>query len=670
MARGDPVAGAKHYRSGVEVVEGHLGDVGGDVIEVGAAGACVTGYDDAAGLLHGLKHLVVVERNEGARVDDLGLHSILLLQDVGGLKGAVQCGADGEERHILADSLDIRLTDRNLIIFLRHTAFVEHLALVVNPLAFKEYHRVGALERGVHQALRVIRSDREADLESRNMAAQRGPVLRVLGTVLRADGHAYDNRHLQDVAGHRLPLRKLIEYLVSAAAEEVAVHDLRNHTATAHGITDGGSDNRGLGDRGIEQTMIRQSLGQSSIDCESAAPLTVLLAVGDEGGILVEAVNDCLEYSVPDVECLHLAGRLAVLVEVEPGLAGNLLHARVLLKRHVHVRLRVAQGVNALVGEHHVAQKLALLHKIHTWRKLGVDGKLVAIEYVGVDLGADSVESGLVGHPGLFQPLAESDDAVLLLPGLDLLLCTVRRLVARRVSAVTVGDDIQKSGAFLFKQIGLLAVERVDDGERIVAVHPFGVHGVGLETCAKAGREGVAHGLALGLAAHRVLVVHHVEENRKSALHVAFPKGVELVHGGECHALKHRASGHRSVTEVGDDDAFLAVDLLVESGSHGNRAGTAHNGVVRVDSERSEERVHRSAQTLVEAGRAGENLGHRSVEQEADSEFLGVLPVVGFPGHVQGGAAPELLHHLLQFILRKNLDGAESLGENLTVGAV
>ena len=238
------------------------------------------------------------------------------------------------------------------------------------------------------------------------------------------------------------------------------------------------------------------------------------------------------------------------------------------------------------------------------------------------------------------------------------------------MSAVTVGDDIQKSGAFLFKQIGLLAVERVDDGKRIVTVHPFGVHGVGLETGAQAGRESVAHGLALGLAAHRVLVVHHVEENRKSALHVAFPKGVELVHGGECHALKHRASGHRSVTEVGDDDAFLAVDLLVESGSHGNRAGTADDGVVRVDSERSEERVHRSAKALVEAGRAGEYLRHRPVKQETDSEFPGVLAVVSLLGHIKGGAAPELLHHLLQFILRKNLDGAESLGENLTVGAV
>ncbi len=416
--------------------------------------------------------------------------------------------------------------------------------------------------------------------------------------------------------------------------------------------------------------MIWQSLGQSSVDSESAAPLTVLLTVSDQRGILVETIGHSLEYSVPDVVGLHLAGRLAVLVEVEPGLAGDLLHTRILLQRHIHVRLRVAEGIDALVGEHHVAQKLALLHEIHSRRELRVDGKFIALEYVGVNLLADSVKGGLISHTCILQFLTEGYDAVFLLPSLDLLLCTVGRLVARRVATVTVGDNIQKRWALLLKQIGLLAVESVDDGERIVTVHPFSIHGIGLESGSKTCWEHITHRLALCLATHSVLVVHHVEENRQSALHVTFPKSVELIHRGECHALKNRSAGHRPVTEVGDNNALLAVNFLVQSGSHGDRAGTAHDGVVRVYSERGEERVHRSAETLVETGRAGEDLGHRSVEQETDSEFLDILPFVSLLGHVQGGSAPELLHDLLQFSLRKDLNRTQSLGEDLTVRTV
>ena len=80
--------------------------------------------------------------------------------------------------------------------------------------------------------------------------------------------------------------------------------------------------------------------------------------------------------------------------------------------------------------------------------------------------------------------------------------------------------------------------------------------------------------------------------------------------------------------------------------------------------------MHRSAKTLVESGRAGEDLGHRSVEQEADSEFLGVIAFVSLLGHIKSSATPELLHNLLQFLLRKDLDGTQTLGENLTVGTV
>ena len=79
--------------------------------------------------------------------------------------------------------------------------------------------------------------------------------------------------------------------------------------------------------------------------------------------------------------------------------------------------------------------------------------------------------------------------------------------------------------------------------------------------------------------------------------------------------------------------------------------------------------MHRAAESLVEAGGAGEDLGHRTVEQEADSEFLG-RALEAFLRDGDGGSVPEFVHDLLKLGIRKNLDGAESLGEDFAVGAV
>ena len=51
VARSDPIAGAKHHRSGVKIIKRHLGDIGCQIVKIGTAGAGVTGDDDSAGLL-------------------------------------------------------------------------------------------------------------------------------------------------------------------------------------------------------------------------------------------------------------------------------------------------------------------------------------------------------------------------------------------------------------------------------------------------------------------------------------------------------------------------------------------------------------------------------------------------------------------------------------------
>ena len=133
------------------------------------------------------------------------------------------------------------------------------------------------------------------------------------------------------------------------------------------------------------------------------------------------------------------------------------------------------------------------------------------------------------------------------------------------MSAVTVGDHVEKARSEFLLEEGLLAAVCVDDCERVVSVHALRVPCLRVEAGAHACRIGVTHGLAPGLSAHGVLVVHNVDHQRKTALHIAFPEGLELVHGCEGHTFEDRTAGHCAVAEVSYDYALLAVDLLEES---------------------------------------------------------------------------------------------------------
>ena len=65
--------------------------------------------------------------------------------------------------------------------------------------------------------------------------------------------------------------------------------------AAFQGVADGGADDGAFGDRRVEQAVVGQRLGQAAIDGERAAPVAVLLAVGDQRRVDVEAVEDRLE---------------------------------------------------------------------------------------------------------------------------------------------------------------------------------------------------------------------------------------------------------------------------------------------------------------------------------------------------------------------------------------
>ena len=234
----------------------------------------------------------------------------------------------------------------------------------------------------------------------------------------------------------------------------------------------------------------------------------------------------------------------------------------------------------------------------------------------------------------------------------------------------TIGHDVEQDGAFVILDQLHLALVRVDDSQRVPAVDTLGVHLARGDACAETGGHIVGHGFAHGLAAHAVEVIKDVEDDGQTALAAFFPEGLELVHGGEVHGLVNRAAAEGRIADVADDDALLVVVLLVQRSARCDRSGAADDGVVRVDAERQEERVHGAAHAVMEAVFTGKDLGDGAIEQEADGQLLDVAGVGKLLDSCEGLAAEEAFHGLHQLFVGELVDAAEALGQDLGVASV
>jgi len=257
-------------------------------------------------------------------------------------------------------------------------------------------------------------------------------------------------------------------------------------------------------------------------------------------------------------------------------------------------------------------------------------------------------------------------------PGILLLLGAVGVGIGRRVAGVAVGDGLQKDRALLVFQDLELSGHGLDHGHRVVAIDPFGMHLVRVDTGADAGDKVIAHGLAAGLATHRVLVVHDVEHQGQAALHLVIPEQAVLVHRRQHQAFPDRAAGHRAVADIGDDHARLAVDFLIQGRADRDVSRATDNGVVGVDAKRQEEGMHRAAQALVEAGLLGKDLGQRAVDEEIDRQLTHrlALAFVGLFDDFPGGTIEEALHDCQQIRLAHLVDRGQALGQDLAVASV
>ena len=114
--------------------------------------------------------------------------------------------------------------------------------------------------QGQH-AFGIVGGGWKHDLETGDVRAERGPILRMLRPIFRADRDAQHQRHLQDPGAHRLPLGHLVKDFIAGAAHKVTIHQLGHDAPTAERITNRGADNRRFGDWRVKEAVIGQQFG-------------------------------------------------------------------------------------------------------------------------------------------------------------------------------------------------------------------------------------------------------------------------------------------------------------------------------------------------------------------------------------------------------------------------
>ena len=223
--------------------------------------------DEPTGVLEALVDGLVIERREGARVDEIGGDAVGR-ECIERLLGERHHTADRDHRDMLALAHERRFAERDRVVALRDRAFAR-----VERLVLEEHHRVVVADRREHQALGIVGVGGHDHLEARHGGDQRVHRLAVLRAHVHASagGGADDDGAGGLAAEHVAELRGLVEDLIEAHTEEIREHELGHRTHAGERRAIGGADDRGLGDRGVDHAVLAELRQQAFGDPEHPA---------------------------------------------------------------------------------------------------------------------------------------------------------------------------------------------------------------------------------------------------------------------------------------------------------------------------------------------------------------------------------------------------------------
>src|SRR6266851_1619916 len=274
----------------VEVVEAPLlharCDLGGHSVSRPA----FLDHDAPARLAHRVHDRRPVDGTDRAQVDHLRV-DVLLFQLLRRLVGQHGHPRDADDRDIRAGAAQRRLAQRRGVVAGRHVPFD-----VVEAQRLEEHHRVVGADRRLEHSLRVLRSRRRDDEQTRDQAVEDLEAVGVLRgqLVARAAGHPDHHRHLDLAAEHVADLGRVVHDLVVGDQGEVDRHHLDHRPQPEHRRADRRADDDlfsdGCVDHALRAELVEQSLG----DAVSATELADVLPDQVDRVVALHLLAECL----------------------------------------------------------------------------------------------------------------------------------------------------------------------------------------------------------------------------------------------------------------------------------------------------------------------------------------------------------------------------------------
>ena len=279
---GRGIDGADAFDRGVEVVKGVVLNEGRDLSRNAAERFGLIDKDRTVGFFDAVDDGVLVERADGAEVDDLGVDVVLRLEFFRGFESVEHTATVGDEGNVGALAFDVGFSERNgevAVGRIGHVAFDP-----VEKSVLHEVDRIVVANRGFHEAFGVSGGGRRADLEPGEGGKKAFGSVRMSRADIGAavGGSSHHDGAVDQAARHVAHAGRVVDQLVKGNGVKGPKHEFHHGADPQHGSTDAHADEAGLGDWGVDDAFVAPLVPEPLGDLVGAVVLSDFLAHEDD----------------------------------------------------------------------------------------------------------------------------------------------------------------------------------------------------------------------------------------------------------------------------------------------------------------------------------------------------------------------------------------------------
>ena len=276
-------------------------DPGGELAAEAAGQGGLVEDEGAGGFPDGSGDGGVVQRSEGAQVDDLGVDAHLL----DGPQGPVDAHAVGDDAQVVARAGHGGLADLRLVVAGRDLA----AQAAVQGFVLEEEHGVGVGQGRDEEALGVGRVAGVNDLEAGHGGEPGFHCLAVVGAGPDAAAYGQAHGHVGVLVPAVVLFGEVVHDLVEAAGDEVAELHLHHRFAAGDAQAQADADDGAFAERGVTDTVGAKLLHETVGDLEDTAVVGNVLPHQHEVIVGEHAFAEAIGYGVDEAHFLRFFGR-------------------------------------------------------------------------------------------------------------------------------------------------------------------------------------------------------------------------------------------------------------------------------------------------------------------------------------------------------------------------